>query len=757
MARKTFSPTLPDFTEEITNPALRGSLLAIGHHLGLKKIKIKIFAEGYIAVPLNIKVELPPLGNYNQLDIRNVEPIMAVFNLKNYPIVAPKIYTDRLDFPKDKLAHLYVATKKRPPAFCLVRGSMTDWYAGKRPSDLMIRVANWLRDAALGELSENGGQFDPLRMEEYAGQLVYDYDLFADTVIKEEAFIPDGNFAIAIFKRTAANNYKFHQIVNAANAASVDKLLNTAFKKENDSVSTDHYHIGYIVWGDSTVTFDNYQIEAPDNWKDLRSYGMAYGIDLSATDEYIADSDRSHFRGIPVILAIRRPAQVIGFSRSIEFSNHVIIVSSDEKVDHHLVDKVEVSQYIHNQPLTLKLARDISNVITPLTGLNLVAGCGALGSKVVLHLARSGQTTFLLSDPDKLSSHNLVRHALLSNEVGVNKAEALAKEIKEIFPSEALLTIGTTTLPDITLNDELSNVFGWIFDFTASEAFLNTLINAQNLTKPRICKASISDHGNMGIVLFEGVGRNPRLDDLQMSLINAYEEEVWVSNWLKREATLANSGNVSISVGVGCNSETTILPDDKVSAHAAFASSHIKRECGREPGEGKIFINRITDGEFYQVHTETIEVKPFVVFSALNGSGWSIRYKASIIETMKSQMGIKMPNETGGVFIGAVNYKTQTIHVMDIITEPADSTSNDVCFHRGIHGLPEKVKEIHENSGGQLGYIGEWHTHPFGPNALSGKDMQTVKKFKTELDSLENPLPVFLTVVTPDFVLPYVF
>jgi len=99
----------------------------------------------------------------------------------------------------------------------------------------------------------------------------------------------------------------------------------------------------------------------------------------------------------------------------------------------------------------------------------------------------------------------------------------------------------------------------------------------------------------------------------------------------------------------------------------------------------------------------------------------------------------------------------KAIHVTDIITAPDDSKSNAVCFYRGIYGLPEKVKEINEKSGNQLGYVGEWHTHPFGPNSLSTTDMNTVKRFKKELDSLVNPLPVFLTILTPTHLLSYVY
>ncbi len=71
--------------------------------------------------------------------------------------------------------------------------------------------------------------------------------------------------------------------------------------------------------------------------------------------------------------------------------------------------------------------------------------------------------------------------------------------------------------------------------------------------------------------------------------------------------------------------------------------------------------------------------------------------------------------------------------------------------------MPEQVERFNIGSGGQLGYIGEWHSHPLGPNGLSVVDMQSVYSFKAEFSEMITPLPVFLTVVTPAGILPFVF
>lgn len=77
---------------------------------------------------------------------------------------------------------------------------------------------------------------------------------------------------------------------------------------------------------------------------------------------------------------------------------------------------------------------------SPLKTLSIaVVGCGAIGARVALDLARSGagvgQSPLVLIDPDVLKPENLGRHALGVDAVGQFKVEALAQEICRFHPS----------------------------------------------------------------------------------------------------------------------------------------------------------------------------------------------------------------------------------------------------------------------------------------------------------------------------------
>jgi hypothetical protein len=763
MGHELFSETLPAFTGEIQNSALADSILKLKRFLGIRKLQLLQWSDNVVALTVTIPVDLPPLGNHENLDIRANEPVLIAFDLNNYPAEAPIVFPDRLGFPKDHLAHLYVAKKGRPPAFCLVRGNLSEWYSNKQVTDLCIRVSNWLRDAASGALTEDGNQFDPVRLEGYSGTMIYNYDDIAIIVNEKKSFFENSNFAIALFERNFLEGRFSFKIVKIIRLESLEESLDefTKEKEKNEgNPSKKNYHFGYILWSTGSQTFNQYRVHLPDDWNGFIDFCAAYGISTKQVEKQIAENDHNVFVQIPVIVGIRRPKKIIGFSAEIEFINFTIRIDTIDVVGESVVNNVPVLFYAHAQPLSRHQAELISGGSVDLGNYALIAGCGALGSKVVMHFARSGNTNFMLTDPDDLSPHNLARHALLGSAEGLNKAEALKREIKVIYPNEKLpLLISAKRSAASFLNPEISKFFTWILDFTASNAFTQSLIKTDFEAKIRITKAFITDFGNLGIALFEGKGRNPRLDDLQIMLYSQYAKLPVISSWLKREAeNVSDVNNLSITVGVGCNSETTVLPDDIVSLHSAYVSAVIKTESQHEqPEDGRIYLNEIKTEPFFSSATDRLIVPPLDIFTAFNNISWEVRVSSGLITQMKEKMKTAMPNETGGVFVGCANHKTKTIHVTELIEAPSDSEANSTCFYRGIKGLPHRISEINKLTGNQLGYVGEWHTHPFGPNQMSVTDLKTVGRFKKDFRLQNTPLPVFLMIITPTHILPYVF
>jgi DNA repair protein RadC len=62
---------------------------------------------------------------------------------------------------------------------------------------------------------------------------------------------------------------------------------------------------------------------------------------------------------------------------------------------------------------------------------------------------------------------------------------------------------------------------------------------------------------------------------------------------------------------------------------------------------------------------------------------------------------------------------------------------------------------IEQKTGGLLGYVGEWHTHPKGRPVPSPKDMATVGRIKSTLDKVG--LPFHLMIVNSDGCYSYLY
>lgn len=760
MGRNLYSKKLKIYSGELPLE-VQYSIQDIKILLNKRKLDILEWNQNSVAISVILNVQLPPRGNYQDIDIREKEPVLIVFNKSSYPDKAPRAYSDRLDFPKKKLAHLYVSKEGKPAPFCLTRGNLDEWFAEKEIRDYILQIKSWLSDAASGELTSDSDQYEPLRLEGYNGTCVYKYKELADYVNNKKEAELDAGFVLCLFYETQAQTDKQAASFRFLGFIETNDDIENVFKNNIELTGEKQiskWQYGFILWDKNHKVQDDYLVELPSHYDELCRFTNNLNIDISTGLEaycrYEISSKRNNF---PVIVSIKRPHNIIGYSSDIEFINFTISVSSKEIKTRQLNADSKVVFQSHIEPLSIEKAREVSGLKNNLGGL-VIAGCGALGSKIAMHLIRSGYTNMALLDGDSFSAHNLVRHSLFPEQIGKNKAVAL-KNVAESFYKYDNLEETLLALPidaDVFTAPTILNNVDWFLDFTASKSFFNHQIKNIKDASANICKATMLDNGDLGVLFIEGKNRSPRLDDLLILVYDLYKQYPFISKYLQSEHDRSKQESTIINVGVGCNSETTILSDEIVSIHSAAFYSVIKNEYERKSfkDNGYIFINRINTENGFKIESFAFVVPPLI---AMTYNGWEIRMKPEIAIKMKSEMGIAMPFETGGVFIGTTNKKNRTIHVTDMIPAPNDSESNETTFYRGINNLPEDIDKIKRMSGQVFGYIGEWHSHPFGPNGLSQQDMKEVNRHLKEFRTLSNPIPLFIILVTPDGLIPFVF
>lgn len=210
------------------------------------------------------------------------------------------------------------------------------------------------------------------------------------------------------------------------------------------------------------------------------------------------------------------------------------------------------------------------------------------------------------------------------------------------------------------------------------------------------------------------------------------------------EKAQANEPSSLLNVGLGCNSETFILADDVISLFASSMSMTIKKILSGNYPDGGGWMYRLREDGSLQI--QKIDVPQFYCYELDN---WKVRITDKVINDIIDQTEASGDSETGGYLIGQCNLKTKTIHVIDNIEAPEDTIHRDDYLILGKSGLRKKLSQIERRSGSTFGYVGEWHSHPNGPESFSVVDYREFEKKAQEMAAFGITKPILEVLVTP--------
>ena len=330
-------------------------------------------------------------------------------------------------------------------------------------------------------------------------------------------------------------------------------------------------------------------------------------------------------------------------------------------------------------------------------------GLGALGSQVVMNLARAGFGHCTLVDPDRLMPHNLARHALDGSFVGWNKAETVAYSASTTtFEEDVFEGIDADLLRPGTKSEEIQAALSSadaIADMTASVAAQRYLARDAESPARRLC-TFLTPSGTDLIVLAEDAGRHVTLDALEMQYYRALLHDGGLAGHLE-----ATSGRQRYARS--CGDTTSAMPQDFVALHAAIASRKLKEILdGREP-----FIGVWRADASCSVRLVPVEVRSMTEFEL---SPWTVVLDDGLGERLGQCREDKLPNETGGVLLGSFDLEREILYIIDTLPSPPDSEEKTDLYIRGCKGLRDAVSDVDAKTGGMLEYVGEWHSHPHG-------------------------------------------
>ena len=647
-----------------------------------------------------IKAKMTKIG------VRSKEEVRFVF-LETFPLNAPKILL-RNDFPRC-FPHINPSETKVNP--CIYEGNLSEllqqseWMNG-----ILNQLVDWLEKAASNDLLNYDQGWEPMRNDEHSGFMLYDIDNVINAYTDKKSVV-----------LTNTINYEERK-----NTIITGNLCDNNKKKDA--------HVLYIL---TEEIINKYIPNSIIKLSDLYSYAQSIGIsDIKAIIERndIANINEDK---LFVILSIKRPIIIIGSDKNIEFLNFIIHKSNHRKKKKRELKRMlpdcKVGMLTHISDRSPSLLKRLSGTQTKVDENKNIAliGCGSLGSKIGMHLARNGNGPFLCIDNDIFMPHNNARHALTLT-WAQNKAELLSLSMFSISKVRSKAINKTAFSADYS-NTRL------IIDTTASLSVKHFLMG--NIKLPPIISGGLYSQGRHGILFVENKSKTSRLTELWAYLYFQSLERTEVRK------TLFSTQEDHAQIGQSCSSQTMIVDDSRISLFASTMSLILQRilEDGL-PKDGEIHLLEYDDN--YSLTTKALTVPNNIHVQTFKERDWQVSLSKNVYEQMKKLMNQKAPSETGGVLLGTVFLYAKKVVITGLIPAPPDSTEKPNMFVLGTDGLEKRIKIIEKKTNGKVTYLGTWHSHPHGGNA-SQTDNKTYKK----LFFVRNYEPTICLIVTPNKVM----
>lgn len=685
-----------------------------------------------------------PAGETSQIVVMKVEverPQKLTHPIHRFEWVAAKFSADdasypdvcslRPDFPK--VPHLNLRTAEFPRSLCLYEQPWNEVALRWTPTTFVERIRYWLAETARGSLHQTDQPLEPLLFGS-GYRIVLPVDLFA--VAGETTELLDVRFAAAgddarvlIATRPPADNTKRkltldyiattltakpqqHGLIRHApsNLAELDRMLSPA-GIELLSVLRDradgwkeagHADRRLIVLVAFPMTRDGQDtVESTDIWcfftaSNVREVGLALGV--------------WEDRGGKLAWVMVRDPDADGRT-----------VGLDVMAPHFDVSRSSAAAASGVEP-------DVTRIVA--------VGVGSLGSQVAMTLVRSGFGRWTFVDDDVVLPHNLARHSVTRAGVGHTKAICLAVEAGRIYEgTEAPIWIPADVLDPGEYREKLDARFAeaeLILDMAASVPASRHLAHGVTSAARRVA-LFLNPRGCDLVLLAEDRSRSIPLDVLEMMYLWAVAERDELSNHLA-----APEGKLRYSRS--CRDVSFSVPNHLVTLHAAVGAHAVRTSADEDGARASVW--RADPQSLAVIRVDL----PVSGVRRTRHGGWELVVCEELLGRLVSLRQSRLPNETGGVLIGAYDLSRRIIYVVGTIPSPPDSRERPTLYIRGCDGLADRVADIGRKTDGQLEYVGEWHSHPDGYRCdPSDKDLQVFEWLAAHME--DAGLPALMAIV----------
>ncbi len=654
----------------------------------------KIDGRAEEVVVIDVEPELPQDLIY---DIRSVERLALAFRLGE--CVNPVVTSLREDFPR--VPHLNCTPAETPKSLCVYEDPWSEvqlrWTGARFLRDLL----HWLTRTAVDELhlmdqapepylfeSSNAIIFPENMFDEQVGEQV-----FVATIVSDNRMIPYTVKLTEVSTESVGDTRKVYCAPVVAKPVGLQAML-----------------------------------DSPENMDELEMVLKEVGIDLWATLRsrlliWFSSRNRAHDDDEVVILVklprlkVDKTGERLESVQYLAFAVHtmrelavasgrfdsqgpssVLVPLANGEVNKGITKHIKVSPWRAIKSLDRIMARHISGLELSERELSVVlVGAGALGSQIHDNLSRMGWGRWTIVDQDTFFPHNVTRHRLGECAVGQSKAKVIEQISKSETPHNPVECSHWTYAQSD--NTDLRSAYAkadLILDVSTSIAVSRFLARDLNGTA-RLASLFVNPTGQHVVMLIEDTDRELRLDSLEAQ----YYRGILFDERLVDHIGVAPG----VRYGAGCLDSAAQLAQDDL----ALASGLLSRQIRTASEGAETVVWRLAeDGSVERIAVKVGKTVQFV------SEGWEILLDEDILKRAFRYRLQRIPKETGGVLIGYFDVMRQIVYVVDALPAPRDSVERKESFVRGYAKLREELVAIETRTGGQVGYVGEWHSHPNG-------------------------------------------
>jgi hypothetical protein len=686
--------------------------------------------QGTEVVVMDVEVER---GQRTIHDIRRFERMAVRFFTDDRR--APEVLALRGDFPL--VPHLNLQPQALPRSLCLFDEPYDDIKLRWTAAWFAERIRTWLAMTARGELHAPDQPLEPLLLGA-AAHLILPGEIFG-----EQSAQP---LRLAVY----------------ALRDGTGKLTYMATTEERAE-----YHgyelacVATVLWGDPQAHGVIQRV--PQNIKELHDFMQAAGVDTLGS---LRERLKQWQREISIKQILDRRLIIIVFlpktratGEAVEATDIYAFVSTSllgaigeqigawqrfNGVPAPILDPDATKQgdavdlVVLNPTAAFSRERAVALSGLPDPGRQSIAaiGLGALGSQVFMNLLRTGVGPWALMDKDTLLPHNLGRHALDGMAVGFAKAETLATVACHLLnDGQAAAPMVVDVLHPGKRTAELTRALTsatTILDMAASVPVARALA-CDHEAPARRMSLFLNPAGTDVVLLAEDADRAVPLDMLEMQYYRLLVQNDRLTDHLHvdgRPQRYARS----------CRDVSAIIPQDLVALHAGIGSRALRAALGQPSAQISIWQ---ADPDTMTVTSVQGYPEPAVVQQE---GDWTILTDTWLLEQLYLQRGDRLPRETGGVLVGAIDPQRRRVYVVLSLPSPPDSVEWPTLYIRGCQGLYQRVAGIDAITAGQLGYVAEWHSHPSGHSCAPSNDDWRVLRWLTD-ERAADGLPGLMAIV----------